>query len=659
MPTIPRYQQQVAMPKDSGGAVVNPSSAAAPYMAAAKVWKEVDDTALLTGRIYGYMQRAENAVQLQSAKLELDTKYNQLHADALKLGKKEEIDKLWEERNPAIMEEIASKYGENSQVWGQLKPFADHYSAMTQLKVNDHAHKMWKDDILARVNDDTQSLLQKIAASQEGSPDEWGYRNKLEEHYKYLIDNNIVNPTTVQKFKETQENQIETYRVQSAIQANPEMTKIALMERDAKGNFKNYPNLTIGQRADALDKADTRERSNRNQFYTDQHRYQMEVAKEVYATLDDPTVPDYKKIALIDKYSKEDPNTKFIGIEPSTAYHMKQTIRNGDANGGKTDFNVYARLYEKALPTEDNPYGTLTSAEIQQHWGRGLSTQDSKQLLSMITVKNMNEQEKEIKHLVDGSMKEFNTYIKAAYGTDSSKTAKQLAGVVLSDAQKVASFVKDKKGYEWFNNYLEQVKLNLAGSRKKKYLEKLQERLTSPGYYDEWFKGSRMEKGGRNRPGGSATMPTSQNEYSTMIQQTAGRYGIDGNLLEKLIGTESNFNPNAVSGKGAKGMGQLMDDTAKELGVKNVFDPAENVDGSARYLVKMLTMFDDDKKKAVAAYNAGAGRVKDAINTANKNGGSWEQYIPDETKNYLTKIFGGGQQQVITLSTGKKIRVIN
>ena len=108
-------------------------------------------------------------------------------------------------------------------------------------------------------------------------------------------------------------------------------------------------------------------------------------------------------------------------------------------------------------------------------------------------------------------------------------------------------------------------------------------------------------------------------------------------VFEALIEAESGFDPNAVSEKGAMGLGQLMPDTAQELNVSDPFDPHQNLIGSAQYLTRQLLEF-GSLKLALAAYNAGPGRVKE-------HGG-----IPPfpETQNYIAKITKKGGLNVLT-----------
>jgi soluble lytic murein transglycosylase-like protein len=94
------------------------------------------------------------------------------------------------------------------------------------------------------------------------------------------------------------------------------------------------------------------------------------------------------------------------------------------------------------------------------------------------------------------------------------------------------------------------------------------------------------------------------------IQQAAAKYNLSPELIRSVIRAESNFQAEAVSPAGAKGLMQLMPETAKELGVTNPFDIQQNIDGGARYLRQMLDRFGGDLKRALAAYNAGPGAVE-------------------------------------------------
>jgi len=93
------------------------------------------------------------------------------------------------------------------------------------------------------------------------------------------------------------------------------------------------------------------------------------------------------------------------------------------------------------------------------------------------------------------------------------------------------------------------------------------------------------------------------------IARVAGQYGIRPSFVHAVIKAESNYDPRAVSSKGALGLMQLMPQTARELGVRNVFDPAENVEGGVRYLRRLLDLYGSRTALSIAAYNAGPGAV--------------------------------------------------
>jgi len=99
------------------------------------------------------------------------------------------------------------------------------------------------------------------------------------------------------------------------------------------------------------------------------------------------------------------------------------------------------------------------------------------------------------------------------------------------------------------------------------------------------------------------------NQFNTLIEKYAERHQVDPRLIWALIKAESNFNPRAVSPKGAKGLMQLMPGTAQRYGVTNVFDPEDNIQGGVRYLRFLLDLFQNDVRHSVAAYNAGENAV--------------------------------------------------
>lgn len=126
--------------------------------------------------------------------------------------------------------------------------------------------------------------------------------------------------------------------------------------------------------------------------------------------------------------------------------------------------------------------------------------------------------------------------------------------------------------------------------------------------------------------------------YESLIKEASAKYGVPVSLIKAVIDTESGFNSNAVSGAGAKGLMQLMDGTAAGLGVTNPFDPAQNIDAGTRYLSYQLERFDGQVKLALAAYNAGPGRVGELQVNTDEQLMNVLHLLPKETQDYVAKI---------------------
>jgi soluble lytic murein transglycosylase-like protein len=132
-------------------------------------------------------------------------------------------------------------------------------------------------------------------------------------------------------------------------------------------------------------------------------------------------------------------------------------------------------------------------------------------------------------------------------------------------------------------------------------------------------------------------------KYDHLVTTIANNYNIDPQLVHSIILVESNYDKYAVSSKGAMGLMQLMPETAKDYGVKDIFDPYENIKGGVRYLRHLMNYYDQEMDLYLAAYNAGPEAVE-------KHGRAVPQY--PETKRYIKKVKTFYRQN----GTAKKLR---
>ena len=102
--------------------------------------------------------------------------------------------------------------------------------------------------------------------------------------------------------------------------------------------------------------------------------------------------------------------------------------------------------------------------------------------------------------------------------------------------------------------------------------------------------------------------------YASIVETASRAHGVEERLVHALIWAESSYDPKAVSPSGAEGLMQLMPATAKRYGVRDAFDPRQNIDGGVKHLRELLDQFDGDLELVVAAYNAGANAVVRAGN---------------------------------------------
>lgn len=162
-------------------------------------------------------------------------------------------------------------------------------------------------------------------------------------------------------------------------------------------------------------------------------------------------------------------------------------------------------------------------------------------------------------------------------------------------------------------------------------------KLDRTGYYSRYskaLKGYPHLRSKRDQPRATRSFAVSSENrrlFRSQIQQIALRHSLDYQLIDAVILVESAYNPKAVSPKGAMGLMQLMPATAERFNVADPFDPADNIDGGARYLRWLMQRFDGNLQLVLAAYNAGEGAVA-------RNGNQIPPYA--ETQTYVKRVLG-------------------
>jgi hypothetical protein len=157
---------------------------------------------------------------------------------------------------------------------------------------------------------------------------------------------------------------------------------------------------------------------------------------------------------------------------------------------------------------------------------------------------------------------------------------------------------------------------------------------------------------GKGQTHTTANRTFTQQDIDAAIDAAAERHHVDPSLVRSVVKVESNFNPNAVSRKGAMGLMQLMPSTARSLNVANPFDPEQNVDAGVRHLRKLLDSYGGNVRLSLAAYNAGSGAVARSAGVPHFK----------ETRDYVRRITGlyqGGDTgpYVIGSSAHEPVRV--
>lgn len=135
-----------------------------------------------------------------------------------------------------------------------------------------------------------------------------------------------------------------------------------------------------------------------------------------------------------------------------------------------------------------------------------------------------------------------------------------------------------------------------------------------------------------SKPSGAGT------SIDDLVSVASQKFGVSEDLIKAVIETESHFNPATVSSAGAKGLMQLMDGTARGLGVSNSFDPEQNINGGTKYISYQLKRYNGHENTALAAYNAGPGTLRRLGISNDQQLAEKLHLLPKETQRYITKV---------------------
>jgi len=130
----------------------------------------------------------------------------------------------------------------------------------------------------------------------------------------------------------------------------------------------------------------------------------------------------------------------------------------------------------------------------------------------------------------------------------------------------------------------------------------------------------------------------SPSAFDPLISQASNQYGVNSSLIKSVIDAESSFKTHEVSTSGAKGLMQLMDDTGKGLGVTDPFDPQQNIQAGTHFLADLLKQYNGSEATALAAYNAGPGRLASLGITNEQQLMAKFTQLPMETQKYVPKV---------------------
>ncbi len=552
---------------------------------------------------------AKNRVDLSAAKVDYSTAVTQIQADAAKETDPEKA-ALHKDRLAALDEEYAKRY---PNVWNQVVPYANHLKTTAGINIDAHGMKLTAEQVAGdavRVVTAYGNTMAYARTPEEAAAAE-AYIDKF---LQDAVSVHAMTPAQAEHAKLTATQNASLAQASDDIRQNAEVAKSSLLERDENGSFVNYRYLSPGQRIQSINAADQRMKSERNDFYTNQHRLQETNRQNIWTMIDDPKKKQWETIAAIDTAMQPDANG-MIGMPAQEGHRLKEAIQNGSLKEVKTNYRTWDNLYTRIQRGEDVSQQIGAAVANQQ-----LSIPNAQTLRGLIN-KVDSGLDKKLQATLDQKLKIFNERVKVLQESGD-ETSKDMATAMKVDALEFSTFVKNEKDMEWFSKHLDESWQKGSQNITSEYLKKLQ---VPSGWYDEYMK----QFGRTRRVGNIQTAPGGGT--GSFDQQISQVFGKDAPTALRIAQAESGNDPMAHNpkggGTGAFGLFQIRGTLHKEALIKAGIIQSEN------------DLLDPDTNIRAAKFLYD----RDGWTPWNESKAKWDKTNAGNVK---------------TLSTGKKIRVV-
>ena len=402
----PQVQEQDITPKIA--------DTSAPWAALAKGADSLSDVA-------NKVMIAKNRIDLSAAKVDYSTAVKQIQADAAKETDPEKAT-LHKDRLSALDEDFAKRY---PNVWNQVTPYANHLKTTAGIHIDAHSMKLTAEQVAGDAVRVVTAYGNTMAYAK--SPEEAAAAEAyIDKFLQDAVAVNAMTPAQAEHAKLTATQNASLAQASDDIRQNAEVAKSSLLERDENGSFVNYRYLSPGQRIQAINSADQRMKSDRSDFYTNQHRLQETNRQNIWTMVDDPKKKQWEVLAAIDTAMQTDANG-MVGMPAQEGYRLKEAIQNGSLKEVKTNYRTWDNLYTRIQRGEDVSQQIGAAVANQQ-----LSISNAQALRGLINKVDTG-LDKKLQSSLDQKLKIFNERVKVLQESGD-ETSKDMATAMSVDA---------------------------------------------------------------------------------------------------------------------------------------------------------------------------------------------------------------------------------